>query len=94
MALVVLAPVTLLLVGIFPVDLLPRSRTGAAWLAVLAGPVLFVVSYAVIQSAIQESVAGQSSRAALVSFVIAVAGFLLALAWLAFRAIKSRSLGT
>ena len=89
---ILLAPLTLFLLGALPGDL-AGSKYEGAWLLILVGPLLFFVSFAVIRWATGGVGFGSSPGPALASFSIAAVGFLFAAGWLAVRAVKSRSLG-
>lgn len=87
---ILLAPVTLLLFGAFPADLwssFKEERRG--WLLVLAGPGLFIISYAVLSSLAPFAGPEAAAQVALWSFAVAVAGFLGVALWLFVHAARA-----
>jgi len=62
----------------------------AGWLLVLAGPGLFIISYAVLGGLVPLAGSEASTDVALWSFAIAVAGFLSIALWLFIRAGRGR----
>ena len=88
---VLLAPLTLVLFGVFPADLLSSfTEERPGWLLVLAGPGLFIISYVVLGWVAPFSGSEAPTRVALWSFAIAVAGFLSVALWLFVRAARGR----
>ena len=88
---VLLAPVTFVLFGALPADFLSSFQTERyGWLLVLAGPGLFIVSYAVLGSVQLFSGPDASTHVALWSFAVAVVGFLGVALWLAVRVARGR----